>query len=234
MVMENLKELITYIGIISSIIVFAKDIYGIRSKLLKIPLIRRIWWWIINKKIILKISSIKSYPNFTPNLNRLEREINNYIIHKLAKKISYSSKGKNYLQILPEGLNAPLIIEFSKDIGLDEDLEKGEVITGINVQIKVLGLLTFTYREGKNFEKLLGLIEKIFEIIEKIHGISPLYENYSLQATGSEFEENWSSKKEIVEEDYEVKIGSKIIMLNSKKIHPLYTFFSSYLLRLPN
>ena len=214
----NIAKILTLIGGIGGAITLFKDIYGIRTKISRLPWIRRIVWFLINKKICVRISVTKVYSEqFEPKTHEIFEKIRSKIITAFGNFISQPIIGSNYFQFVAEGMSAPIIFRFHPDI------DDNDEIIGSVVQSEVLGNLVFVYREAKKYERTLKLIEDIFHVIEEVHGLrKPNYVNYTIKATISEtFEEDWSTKKEIKHDDSRILVGSKIVMANSRTLVPL-------------
>ncbi len=218
--MDIIKILITIItlaGGVGGVITLAKDIYGIRTKVLRLPWVRRMVWFLTNKKISVRISVTKVYSvQFEPKTHEVFNKVKDKIVKRFGKFMSQPIIGQNYFQFVAEGMSAPIIFRFHPDIDDDE-------VVGTVVQSEVLGNLVFVYREAKKYEETLKLIEDIYHVIEEVHGLHrPDYVNYTVKATISEtFEEDWSTKKEIKQEDSRILVGSKIVLANSRTLVPL-------------
>ncbi len=186
-------------------------------------------WYITNKKVNIRISVTKVYPLFEPRVDEVFESVKEKITAKFGNFIDPPRVGSNYFQFVTEKMSAPIIFTFNLDIDLETDEP-----TGIAIQSKVLGNLTFVYREFKTYGDVLKLIEEIYRAIEELHNLQrPVYVNYSVKAAVSDtFEEDWSMKKEVQVDDAEIKIGSKIVWANSKTITPLLDL-SKYILMLP-
>jgi len=228
----ELKDFLIIIGAaggISGIITLAKDIYGIRTKILRHPKIRSAIWYLTNKKVNIRISVTKAYSPFEPRVDEVVESVKEKIKAKFGNFIDPPRVGSNYFQFVTEKMSAPIIFTFSLDldVGTDEPI-------GVAVQSKVLGNLTFVYREFKMYGDVLKLIEEIYQVIEEVHDLQkPIYANYSVKAATSDtFEEDWSMKKEVRVDDAEIKVGSKIVWANSKTIAPLLDL-NKYILMLP-
>lgn len=228
----NIMEILIIIGAlggVSGILTLAKDIYGIRTRMLRHPKIRNAIWYLTNKKVNIRIFVTKVYPPFEPRVNEVVEVVKEKITAKFGNFIDPPRVGSNYFQFVTEKMSAPIIFTFNLDI----DLETNEPV-GITVQSKVLGNLTFVYREFKLYGDTLKLIEEIYQVIEEFHNLQrPVYANYSVKASTSDtFEEDWSIKKDVRVDDAEIKVGSRIVWANSKTITPLLDL-SKYILMLP-
>jgi len=221
--------IITLLGAGGGVWAMIKDFYSIRSKIARNTKIRKALWYLTNKKICVQINVNKVYSPFELMTNEVMDVIEEKVRTKFGRYIDPPMVMDNRFQFVAEKMSAPIAFVFDLDINIEEDK-----IEGISVQCKVLGNLTFVYREFKNYIEVLRLIEEIYYTIEEIHKLQkPIYTNYFVKATIFDiFEEDWSVKREVKIDDAEIKVGSKIVWANSRTITPLFDL-GKYILMLP-
>jgi hypothetical protein len=209
---------------IASLVAFIKNLWGFRSWILKNSTIRRIYWYITNRKISIRINIQKKYQTFNPNLAELLEHIQPNIMNKFGRFFSPPEVTSNTLQFVAERMSAPIKFSFFPDIERDDEynLESEEMEYTI-IQCKVQGTLIFVYREFQGYQTILSLIEEIYRVIENDNHLGiPHFSNIIIEASlSSDFNENWSRKEEIKNDGAKFLIGSKILQANSKTIYPL-------------
>jgi hypothetical protein len=217
-------SILAAIVVISSLIAFFKNVWGFRSWVLRNCTIRRFYWYITNRKISIRIDVQRKYQTFDPNLQELLEHIQPNINGKFGRFFSPPEITRNTLQFVAERMSAPIKFSFFPDANMDDDLESdSSQIDFTIVQCKILGNLTFVYREFESYQTILSLIDELYHQIENDYHLgNPAFSNILIEASLSyDFNENWSKKDVINCDGAKILIGSKIIQANSKTISPL-------------
>jgi len=220
---------------LSSIAAFFKNLWGFRSWILKNSMIRRFYWYITNRKISVRIDIQRKYRTFDPNLPELLEHIQPNIMGKFGRFLSQPDITGNTIQFVAERMSSPIKFLFFPDIEIEDDSESdSEQNCNTIVQCKVLGNLTFVYREFESYQTMLTLIDEIYRKIESDYRLGePSFSNILIEASLSyDFTENWSKKIVIYTDGAIVQIGSKIIHANSKTISPLL-HLNKYIIKIP-
>lgn len=229
-------SILAVILVISSLVAFFKNIWGFRSWVLRNSTIRKCYWYITNKKISIRIDIQKKYQKFDPNLPELLDHIQPNINGKFGIFFSPPEITSNTLQFVAERMSAPIKFSFFPDIEIDSDLESesAQIISTI-VQCKILGNLTFVYREFGSYQTVLSLIDEIYHIIENDYRLgNPDFSNILIEASlSNDFNEIWSKKETINCDGAKILIGSKIIQANSNTISPLL-HLKKYIVKIPS
>ncbi|MDY0245742.1 MAG: hypothetical protein RBR26_02355 [Methanosarcina mazei] len=210
----SFNNCLTVIGVLSSILTIVTFFSGD-----KIPFLKKANYILRNKRIKVKISSVRTYSYFQENTNLIARNIREVY----GKTIEDLTVGKNKIQILIKDAQAPYLIEFTPNISNFE-----EAINEINVEIKILGTLTFRYRDDNENRNHITNIEGLYKIIEKTYNISPVFEDYVLKSTISDFvEEDWKKVNTIKVENGVVYMGKKVLDIHLALINPLYDIYKN-------
>ncbi len=214
------------IGIILGIIgILVTIIFGIPGFFIfkDNPNVRKVIYLIFDKKILIKLSSIKRYSIFEWD----SKDISNELIENLkqsGKKIERIDVGINYIRILIENTTAPYQIKILPSENA-EPLENDEDTKDIylDVIIDFEGIIETGYREDKKTQEYLSYIERFYKVIEKLYGASPIYEDYDLVSTLTDFNETWEVIKTKDTENGKVTIGKKTIEVHSNTFSSLYS-----------
>lgn len=209
----SFSNCVTVIGVLSGILTIV-TFFGD-----KIPFLKKFNYILRNKKIKVKISSLRTYSYFQENTNLIAKNIREIY----GRSVEDLTIGKNKIQILIKDAQAPYSIEFTPNISNFE-----EAINEINVEIKILGTLTFRYREDKENRSYITNIEGLYKIVEKTYNISPIFEDYVLKSTVSDFtEEDWKKVETIKVENGVVYMGKKVLDIHLALINPLYDIYKN-------
>ena len=223
------------IAILSTLIAFFKNLWGFRSWILRNSTIRRFYWYITNRKISVRIEIQKKYNAFEPNLQELLEHVQPNINGKFGRYFAPPEVTRNTFQFVAERMSSPIKFSFFPDVETDDDSEL-DLTQNLNtvVQCRILGNLTFVYREFEGYQTMLSLIDEIYRKIENDYRLGePLFSNILIEASlSSDFDENWSRKEVINIDGAKILIGSKIIQANSKTISPLFQL-NKYILKIP-
>jgi hypothetical protein len=187
----------------------------------KIPFLKSCNYWLRNKKIKVKIKSIRKYPFIDVNITSLKT----FLINEIStdnKKIENLIFGKNYLELLLPDMQAPFRITISPEI---VDVSDNEEIERIEVVIDLVGTIEFRYREDMDNRKYLTFIDNFFKIFQKKYEIQPSYENYSIRSTLTDFNESWSMCLTQKEGGMSIHIGTKVLDINSNTLFSLYDVY---------
>ena len=107
-----------------------------------------------------------------------------------GKKIEKIDIGINYIRILIENTTSSYQIKIlpSEDVEpLDDDEDIKDIYFEIIIEFE--GIIETGYREDKKTQEYLGYIERFYKVIEKLYGASPVYEDYDLVSTLTDFNE---------------------------------------------
>lgn len=228
-------SIFTIIAILTTLIAFFKNLWGFRSWILRNSTIRRFYWFITNRKISIRIEIQKKYNAFEPNLQELLEHVQPNINGKFGRYFAPPEVTRNTFQFIAERMSSPIKFSFFPDVETDDDSES-DLTHNLNtvVQCRVLGNLTFVYREFEGYQTMLSLIDEIYRKIENDYRLGePRFSNFLIEASlSSDFDENWSRKEIINIDGAKILIGSKIIQANSKTISPLLQL-NKYILKIP-
>ena len=118
-----------------------------------IPQIKKINYWLINKRIKIKISSVRKYPIFPFAMIDLQKCLNQQLREK-GEKIENLLSGTNYIELLFADFQAPFRIMIAPEI---LDLNDSEDLIGrLEISINLVGTINFRYREDLDNRKILG------------------------------------------------------------------------------
>lgn len=242
-IFSNIIAILITIGSIGGFFTFAFNIYGLRTKFLKIPAIRNIWWSLKNQKVLVRIKVKKRYTYFHPETDEIFASIKPMINENFGKFVDPPNIGKNTFQFVAEKMTAPIKFTFLPDYDESEDFEEPEDFndeepspSGIIVQCKVLGCQTILYRDLDNYSHLIDHIDEIYTKIQEYHSLTPpSYSNYSIEASLTEdFDEDWVYQNKIVNtSETKVRAGKKILSINSKKLSQARSL-KEYILQINN
>ncbi len=219
------------VGLIISILGFS-----FKDFILSRDTIRKSIFWLFNKSFFVKIKSVKKYPHFDFNTKQIERAIIN-CSERYHKVINFKRTGKNNIQILYEGMQAPLYISFQPDIGNEEyeqheEIEESELPRDLNISMRILGEIEFKYRNDKNNKLYVKLMETIYRLIESENGnVTANYENYNIESTPYDFIEDWTTSKTETSNDASINIGNKVVQINTTRLSSLYDVFKDNRIR---
>jgi hypothetical protein len=187
-----------------------------------IPLIKKINYWLINKRIKIKISSMRKYPIFPYTMIELQRYLNQQLCEN-GKKIENFLFGNNYIELLLTDSQAPFRIMLAPEILDSNDSE--ESIKRLEVSINLVGTIDFRYRNDLDNRKYLETINELFQLIEKKYGLGSTFENYSIKSSLTDFNETWDICSTKTENGSIIRIGKKVLEINTKQLMPLYDLY---------
>lgn len=183
---------------------------------------KKFYYFLFNKKIKIKIKSIKKYPELKIDLvdtNKLKKVIEGDFKDKTLVLEGFQIVGSNYLELYFKNTQAPYFIQFQPIISYEGEKTIEE---GIEIIIELKGIIEFFYREDMDNLKYLEIIEDLFDIIEKEYEIKPIYVDHMFKSTLSDFQENWDTLKTKESDGIKISIGKKVLDIHSKKISPIY------------
>ncbi|SNQ60444.1 hypothetical protein [Candidatus Methanoperedens nitratireducens] len=225
------------IGIVGSLASIIGVPFLFRDSLMSSNIIRRAIFWLSNKSFFVKIKAVKKYPCFDYNTKAIERAILS-CSRDNKKIINFKKIGKNYIQILYEGMQAPLYISFEPDIGNEEEPEEQEhceLPQELNISMRVLGEIEFKYRKDKNNKSYLKLMESLYKLIERESGnVVANYEKYTIDSTPCDFVYDWTKSKSEISNNTSIFIGDKVVQINTKSLASLYDIFKDNRIRYQN
>lgn len=188
----------------------------------KIPEIKKINYWLINKKIKIKINSVKKYPIFSFSMPDLLRAINQKLVGS-DKRIENSISGNNYIELLLEGTQAPFRIILTPDISEVSTSER--VSEQLEVSIRLVGTINFYYRDDRENREYINIIDDMYQTIEQKYSVKPTFENHSIKSTITDFIESWDVCSTKQEDGTIIRIGKKILDVNAKQLIRLYDVY---------
>jgi hypothetical protein len=182
----------------------------------KIHFLKRANYYLRNKKITVKLNSIRTYSYFQENTNTLAGKIReNY-----DKNVDYLATRQNNIEVLIKNSQAPYLIEFSPNIaGFEENVKE------IKIQIRLLGNITFRFREDEENRSNIKNIERLYTIIENTYGITPNFQDYNLTSTMSDFEDDWKRVSTEEVDNGMVYIGRKVLDIHLPLLGSLYDIY---------
>jgi len=210
------------IGIIGVVVGLPSFIYFLGDR---VSFFKKANYFLTNKKFKTKISATRKYPFFDPNMSNLKENIN----HKFKNQgegFDYQNQGSNFIQLLLKDMQAPYFIKFMPESDPNY-FEKRTII-----HIDLLGTLTFRYREELDNKKYLMDIEELFKIVESTHQVVPIYENYNLISTFSEFKEKKEKSKTLREEHSIINVGDRVLNIHSESLNHIYDVNKKYLVNI--
>uniref|UniRef100_A0A7C3M9R2 Uncharacterized protein n=1 Tax=Archaeoglobus fulgidus TaxID=2234 RepID=A0A7C3M9R2_ARCFL len=220
---------LTLVGGLGGLITLIKDVFGLRSKIAKNAPVRKVIWYLVNKKINVRITAVRKYEKIyeekevEEKLGAAFELIKKRVTGQYGNFISPPIIGKNFFQFVTENMSAPVKFEILPDV-------EGDEISGTVVRGEVLGNLTFVYREKNKYQMFVNLMENTFDIVESVFDFRPYFVNHSIKATTAEtFEEDWSIKKEVRLPEGIIRIGSKVVLADTRK--PVYDLIE-YILKI--
>lgn len=214
---------IEWIGLISgaiTIILFLQTFLSFFLK--KTPWVKRIYFWIINKKYKVQLMGVKKYKSFDPDMEKIKKEILKKYI-----PIREISIGENYFTVLIENMQAPYKIVISPEIDPNTENEFIETIIETVVNITLEGSINFGYKTTDENDKFLNVMDDLFDIIECIENEKPNYSLFSIKADGkNEFEKQPFIDEYSIEEceDTKIEIDKSLnqLKINSDSIKNIY------------
>lgn len=209
---DNLFEIIGVVSSILTIVTFLLTYF--RGD--KIRFLKRANYYLRNKKITVKLNSIRTYPHFKENTNTLAGKIKeNY-----NKNIEYLATRQNNIEVLIKNSQAPYLIEFSPNTTSFEEKAKET-----KIQIRLLGNITFRYREDDENRNNIKNIENLYAIIENTYKISPNFQDYNLTSTVSDFEDDWKKINTEEVDNGMVYVGKKVLDIHLPLTGSLYDIY---------
>lgn len=200
-----------------AIVLFFRD--DLKSK----KSIRRFMFWLGNKSFFVKIKAVKTYPCFEYDIKKIISSLLDFT-NRNNMKISFQISGKNYIQILFEGMQAPFFISFQPNTEIEQ--ENSELPTEISISIRLLGEIEFKYKDDKNNKNYIDLIESIYRLIEKeCGGIKANFEDYNIESTPYDFVEKWEAVEHTASNDSSIYIGNKVVQIHTNRLSSLYDTF---------
>ena len=183
---------------------------------------KKIYYFLWNKKIKVKIKSMKKYPSLdisSINTKELKQIIEKKFRAKQLQFQGYQLSGNNYIELYIKNTQAPYFIQFQPIISYEGEKTIEE---GTEIIIELKGIVEFVYREDIDNMKYLEIIEDLFEVVEEKYEIKPNYTDHMFKSTLSDFQETWDKLKTKESDGIKITIGNKVLDIHSKKISPIY------------
>lgn len=212
------------IGLLSSVLgilgVICTAILEIHDRIPR-KYLKKAWYWVSNKKVKVKLKSIKKYPSLNCSsikIKDLKKRVEKSLKQKQIKFEGHQFYGKNYIEFSFED-KLPYLITFEPSVSFEgeETIEDGTIVT-----ITIRGTLEFVYREDLDNRSYLDIIEDLFKIIEDYYDVKSSFEDHRLRSTFSNFEDTGMELKTKEKNGIRVTISKKILTINSTRISSVY------------